>query len=138
MPASTESALNRRMLGICGRRGIIPLVHVNTISPQALELELGVICSVRVPRWETIVAGSAMEQDHVAQDTLSVEHAPKELLAELRVYFSCSHRNVISTANRCALWDARDVARFSLRCLTPLKCPLALAFLPYVATFAGG
>ena len=103
------------MLRICGRRGIIPLVHINGTCAQALQLELWVIRFVRVPRWNTVVAGTAVEQDHVAQNTLGVEHAPQELLSELRVYFGRAHRDVISTANRCAFWDAREVARFSMR-----------------------
>ena len=53
----------------------LPRVHINTTSLETLQLELWLV--PRVPGWETIVTTLAMEQDHVAKDTLTVKHAPQ-------------------------------------------------------------
>ena len=103
------------MLSICGRRSVVPLVHVYGTGAHALEVEIWMILFVWVPCWETIIASRAMKHDHVTQHTLSVEHAPQKLLSELRVHFSCPHRYVICTTNGYAGWESRRLAPLTMR-----------------------
>ena len=62
----------------------IPRVHFHGARAQALEVEVWTV--IWMPRRDSFVTDVAMEKDHVAKDTLDVEHSSEQRLAEGHVY----------------------------------------------------
>ena len=70
-----DTMVQRSVLCRLTSRLCSPRVHVNTASFETLQLEVGFM--VRVPGGKAVITTLAVEEDHVAEDTLAIKHATK-------------------------------------------------------------
>ena len=67
-----------------------PFVNFDGAGAQAFQLEVRSVALVWMPGWEAFVARGAMEQHHVAQNTLHIEHSLEYHLSESSMDFGCA------------------------------------------------